>query len=125
MNTEKKALRFHDRTWSEVPYPLVGYDERVDFNEWMHKNGYNKHASYGSDAGIGITLWDHHPEPYWIADYCTACLCTLIVLDSWQDLIDFLAHVSTTMLMTMLPGRADEILDALCEPIKKVLPRGG
>lgn len=51
----------------------------------------------------------------WLAEYNTSGPCQTIVLQRWQDLIDFLAHVSTTMLAVVLPPDISMILDELFE----------
>lgn len=106
----KMVLLYRDRSWSEVETPLRIPDGN-DFSEWrevLHDNGWLLSTRLGNNNGISLEIYDRYTkaEPCryrWLVEYNTSGPCQTIVIERWQDFIDFLAHVSSTMLVASLP----------------------
>jgi hypothetical protein len=109
------VLLWKDRAWSEVETPLVLGAEDEDWTAILRRNGWWQSTTIGSEDGIGVDLYERDPKGetcryQWLVSYNTFSLCQTIVIERWQDLIDFLAHVSTTMLAVVLPPDASSVL---------------
>ena len=116
-----KALQWRDRTWSEVDFPWDD-DGGMFFDYLARKNGWRKLDELGDTVGtLSVTTYerrdydDDDAEPLFFVNYSTSNRSKMVVLPRLQDLIDFLAHVSPTMLASMLPGDTSMILYELFE----------
>ena len=119
------ALQFQNRAWSETVLEFSWVQDE-DFRDAAHRNGWSCTQALGSEGGIGLDIYERRqgtPDlkerplgaPLFLASYKTANAWQFIVLPRWQDLIDFLAHVSSTMLAAVLPSDASTIVYELCE----------
>ena len=118
MNSDdtKTALLYRDRTWSEVETPIKIADEVNDWRHNLRQNGWEISSSLGNPNSVSIDLYDRVHDAgscryRWLVDYATSNLCKVIVIERWQDLIDFLAHVSSTMLAAVLPHDTADIME--------------
>lgn len=111
------VLRYYDRCWSESDFEIP-LDDDGGYVDWqlIRQMG-------GDEPGLGISLLIFRRrlekmkegEPRYFADYGIGSLCQEIIIPREQDLIDFLAYVSPTMLLATLPQDGSTILDDLCE----------
>lgn len=112
------VLRYYDRCWSES-------DFEITLDAAGNNDGWHLIRQMGGDEpglGISLLIFGHPPghkmkegEPRYLADYGIGGLCQEIIIPREQDLIDFLAHVSPTMLLATLPEDGSAVLDDLCE----------
>ena len=116
----KMALLFRDRGWSEIEMPLEIRDDDDDWSETLRRNGWFHSDLLGHVDGICIDLYtralDERPSQSryrWLVEYTATSISKTIVIERWQDLIDFLAHVSSTMLVALLPGDTAHVLEDL------------
>jgi hypothetical protein len=118
----KKVLQWRDREWSEVDF-VWDIDDIDSFEEAAHKNGWHQLDELGNEhgGGLGVVIYerdaseDETKEPLFFAHYGTPHKCQKVLLPRWQDLIDFLAHVSPTMLASVLPSDTSSVLDEIFE----------
>ena len=115
----KTALLYRDRSWSEVSNPVQWCKDDTDWTTALRRHGWARLETFGAADGISVDLYDRRntdPCRYmWLAEYGTPNLCKTIVIERWQDLIDFLAHVSSTMLAAILPDDIAYVLEDLLE----------
>lgn len=119
-NDANMALLYRDCTWTEVENPVQSREGDTDFSEVLHRNGWLFSQTIGDADGISVDLYHRRLEAEpcryrWLAEYNTADICKTIVIQRFQDLIDFLAHVSSTMLAVVLPGDLAYVLDDLLD----------
>ena len=116
----KTALLYRDRSWSEVSNPVQSRDDDTDWTTVLRRHGWARLQTLGAADGISVDLYDRRldTEPcryMWLAEYGTPNLCKTIVIERWQDLIDFMAHVSSTMLAAILPSDIAYVLEDLLD----------
>lgn len=119
-NDANTALLYRDRTWTEVENPVQSRDDDTNFSEVLYRNGWMFSQTIGDADGISVDLYQRRLDAElcryrWLAEYNTSGICKTIVIQRFQDLIDFLAHVSSTMLAVVLPGDIAYILDDLLD----------
>lgn len=119
-NDTNMALLYRDRDWTEVENPVQSREGDTDFSEVLHRNGWLFSQTIGDADGISVDLYHRRLEAEpcryrWLAEYNTSDICKTIVIQRFQDLIDFLAHISSTMLAVVLPGDFVYVLDDLLE----------
>jgi hypothetical protein len=116
----KTVLLYRDRGWSEVETPLQFGDDDYEWSQILDRNGWLHATTLGAADGISVDLYQRRPDERssrypWLVEYNTTSLCKTIVIERWQDLIDFLAHVSSTMIAAVLPGDTAYVLDDFFE----------
>ena len=118
-NDVHTALLYRGRDWQEVENPIQTDAADTNWGEVLRRNGWRLTTTLGHEDDIGIDLYERCSQAAcryrWLAQYKTASLCKTIVIERWQDLIDFLAHVSSTMLAVVLPADTGCVLEALFE----------
>jgi len=126
--TEPKmtALQYRDRAWSEVEFDFP-WNSDVDLVETAHRNGWWRIQTLGDSDGLSVDVYARGEDaglekkdvswdgPLYLATYNFSETWEYIILPRVQDLIDFLAHVSSTMLAAILPHDITRILHDLCE----------
>lgn len=110
-----KALKYYDRSWSEI-------DFEDPSDEHGRPSGWSLIRQMGDEPGLGLGLRVYERvhaaeegEPRYLATYTLGSVCQYVVLQRAQDFIDFLAHVSPTLLLATLPEDAMDILEDLAE----------
>ena len=115
--TKTTELQWRDRAWSQVEFDFK-WNEHGDLKESARRNGWSLIQTIDA-GGFGLELFERNgvppSEPRFFACYNMPSTWEIVVLPRLQDFIDFLAHVSTTMLVTLLPRDAGDILHDLYE----------
>ncbi len=123
--TKTTELQWRDRAWSEVEFDFL-WEDNGDLDKAVRRNGWSCFETLGHMDGLSVNLYSRDATseaprnaaseaPRYFACYNTPDDWNIIVIPRLQDLIDFCAHVSTTMLAALLPEDASMLLDELCE----------
>lgn len=107
-----KVLRYRDRTWDEVDSPV---GPSAEWEKAIRVAGYILETTFGCPGGWSVDMYSSMTTHTWLFDFSTSTFCHQVVVERWQDLIDFMAHISTSMLMAIVPEDTTQILEDLCD----------
>ncbi len=103
MSEPEKILCYCDRAWTERDSPLKWTTD--DFDATFKEAGYHNTDTIGLEhGGWWAEIYTNLEGTNWLFDITSGGKTTLVLVERWQDYIDFRAHISSSMMPGLWPN---------------------